>query len=259
MIDFGATIDELEKISKKQEPWASRTAIAAHEMGHAQDYERTRIPGLRTAGRVIGPIAGFAGGVAVSRKVHPLAGAGVAALGMAPMLADEAIASFKAMKELRNSKKFSQDEIKKMRGQLMRAGGTYLSSAAGLSGAAAALGRGKPDLAELSLIAGSLGSLGLATSMAAGLEEAPKSDKAQLEALRKQMGIKGSLYRAKEIPGRGMGGRWSELGAFYMPKTKSKLWRMYQERNIGDLVEGEPKKLQKLLSEGGVVLPRAKV
>jgi hypothetical protein len=251
--------DELEKIGKAKKGPEFRTSIAAHEMGHARDLETSRIPRLRTVARSLGPLAGVLAGSYAASKRRPGLAAGAAALGLSPMLADEAIASYTAVKELKKTKKFSPEEMKKMRGQLLRAGGTYLSSAAGTVGAMAALGAGRGDLAYASMAAGGLGALGVSTSMASGLEGSPKTSKKGLEKLRKQMGIQAKVYERKGGNAASGGGRWSEFGAFYLPKARSKFTKMMYENELGNMVGGSPKKLQKMISEGAVVLPRAKV
>ena len=85
-----------------------------------------------------------------------------------------------------------------------------------------------------------------------------KSPEEQLHKLRKSMGVKGGIYERKLMPGE-MGGRWAELGASYSPRMKSRLLRVFAEGQLSQAVKTNQKGLNKLLSEGRVILPRTRV
>lgn len=243
-------LDELDKIAEAK----YRTAIAAHEMGHARDYETSSVPRLRTALRALGPLAGTIGGLVLAHKGHRGLGALAAGAGFVPMLADEAIASFKGMKTLRERKKFTPEQLSGMRNQLLKAFGTYAATTAGVAGAVAAAGTKMPH--EIPMLAGGLTALGLGAHMAATLEDTPKENMKSLDQMRKGMGVKAGIYERQVLPHEGLGGRWSELGAFYTQPLKSKIMRVLAEKELGDMIKNQ-KKLDKVIAEGGVVLPRA--
>jgi hypothetical protein len=105
--------------------------VVGHELGHAA-LRRGKWPGrLWTAGRVGGPIAGLlaAGHMLGAKdpkdwkvKAAPL----VAAAGVAPLLAEEALATRKGLKAVKKvAPELSTKAFKGMKGALGRALGTY--------------------------------------------------------------------------------------------------------------------------------------
>lgn len=110
----------------------------AHELGHAANWAKNkglsslstagRIPILRKASLLAGGIMSVAPEDAESAivKAAPLAPGVI----WAPLLADEALASVRGYKGLKSVGKFSPQVLKKARGNLMKAFGTYLIGAA---------------------------------------------------------------------------------------------------------------------------------
>lgn len=201
----------------------------------------------------LAPIAGMVGGAMAAIKNRPGLAALATGAGFLPILAEEAGASFRGMRALRESGKFSEEELRKARNTLYKAFGTYLSTVAGITGSIAGLGarsRVGRILGEAAPALGSLGALGLAAAAAASIEGSPKLTKEDAEKIRAGMGVKAKIYpsSAKEE-----GGRWKELGAFYMPPTKNKIVQMLAERGVGKHVPSQ-KDMKKMFEEGGVVV-----
>lgn len=245
--------DELEKIA-----FESRTSIAAHEMGHAKDFESTRHPGLRKALETGISVGGLLTGLYGMASKNPALATGAMTAGVLPMLSREAIASYNAMKALKETGKYTDKELGAMRGQLMRAGGTYLSAAGGLVGGAYMTAKGKPLSFLPTVLAPLVGTITAAT-MVGNLENTPKSSGDQLEELRHQMGVKAKTYESDpKLPG--AGGRWAELSAAYVSPTKNKIMAALAEREISRrLKKKDIKTLQEVIREGGLILPKAVV
>jgi len=113
--------------------------FALHELGHASQYKRLgrfRAPGMM-AGTVAGALAMTSED---KRKYAPV----LVGAGYAPMLADEAIASGKALKHI---KKYHPTTVKPVAKSLVRAFGSYGAMAGGAvlgsAGVAALLSRAK--------------------------------------------------------------------------------------------------------------------
>lgn len=139
MISFQAFGDELLKIAaKKDKDWKKwdqdkgriyDPAVTAHEAGHIRLHRKSplvtaaRVGGALVAG--LGPISYLAYKVAKREVPKMLPVVAMTAGGFAPILADEAYASIKGYKSLKESKKYSPSELKTMRNKLMAAGGTY--------------------------------------------------------------------------------------------------------------------------------------
>lgn len=249
--------DELAKIAEAK----YRLSVGAHELGHAKDFEQSRAPGLRKALDIAVPLAGL-GGVAYGQVTgNPVAATLGAAATAIPTLVREGTASYHAMKAMRQTGKFTDEDLKKARGQLLRAGGTYLASAIGLIGSAAAASSNNPKVvgaASVPMALGGLSALGLGASMVAGLEGSPKVSKEDLEALRAGMNVKAKIYDTKPQPG--LGGRWHELSAAYVPAIKNKLISAIAEADVGSRAKTKNiHELRQLLREGGVLLPRATI
>jgi hypothetical protein len=241
-----AFFEELEKVA------AYRAGIGAHELGHAKDYEGTRFPKIRGWARPVGSLGGLAAGIVLSSQGHPGLGALVTGLGQVPTLADEAIASYSAMKELKASGKLSVKELKTARNQLLQAGATYLSGAVASAGAAASFGGGRnsAQVGRIAALAGTAGNLSMIGVLSKTLGKSPKISKANLEKLRKQMGVKAQIYERKRDAG-----PLAELGAYYASKPTGKVSKWLTKKQIKGHVTN--KQLQQILREGGVVLPRA--
>ena len=241
-----AMFDEMGKIAAAKKPDRFRVGIAAHELGHAKDYESSKVPALRTAGRVLGPLAGTLAGAQIARS-NPVLGGLVGAAGSIPTLSDEFLASYHGTKALKESGKFEKKDLKKARNQLLQAGGTYLSGAAMNAGAALALGgKGGARGAGIGLFGAGLGT---ALGMGGRLERKAKGhiavSKNDLEDLRSQMGVKGKIYAKKG----------KEVSAYYAPKSRGPVGRWMMKQQLKKDVS--PKEMKQIFSEGGVVLPRA--
>lgn len=247
---LAAIFDELEKVAAKSPP-RYRAGIAAHELGHAKDLESSRVPALRLAGRVLGPVAGALGGGELVKRKHPVLGGLAAFAGNVPGLADEMLASYHGMKALKHSGKFEKKELRRMRNHLAQAGGTYLSSAAATTGAALALGgKGATRAVGLGVLGGGLlGQAGLVGRISRRVGRQAAVPKAELEKLRASMGVKGQIYGKKAK------GPLGELSAYYAPKPTGKITRWMTKQQLKRDVS--KKDMKKILSEGGVVLPQA--
>ena len=125
--------------------------ILAHEVGHAVNYAKNKIlTALATTSRFIrGPEVGaIVGGVMAAAPEDAESWVIKAAPAMpvlfhAPVLADEALASVRAIKGMKSLGSYSPKVIQKAKGNLVKAFGTYLLHAAALSAPVAALSVGR--------------------------------------------------------------------------------------------------------------------
>jgi hypothetical protein len=200
----------------------------------------------------------------------------------APELYSEGTASFRGMRGLKESGKYTPEELKKMRNTLLWAGSTYLAPRlvdAGFSAGVASLNKKYPDfmgqLAEATK-QDPTGSIGLALGyggakriakvlvgapLGAGFvsssRKGPPMTPAEAAALKKQMGVSGQIYEAKpEVIGE---------NAAYMPGGQNYgLFKPDKEKMLNELLTTEEdkaeqkKKVQRILTEGGVILPKRK-
>lgn len=228
-----AFFDELDKISGAKIP----TAIAAHEMGHAKDYEGSIAPGLRAGVRKLAPFAGI-GGALLTKT--PLGAAAALGAGTLPMLADEASASYNAMKHLKKSGKFKKEELTSMRNQLLQAGGGYAAVAAGAVGAAAAAKARNLPLAGASLLGGISAALGLG-ALAGRNKDRHASTLGELAKLRKGMGVRAKIYRTEGQP----------IQASYVRKGSA----AFRAKNKDVRGRRNKKAVRETFERGGIFLP----
>lgn len=146
-----------------------------------------------------------------------------------------------------------------MRGHLLRAGGTYLANAAGMVGGAAAAASKIGDIKimfPLPIIAGTVASLGLKSSLAKKFKGTPKLSREDVENLKKGMGVGAKIYEAKKYPD--LPKAYNELNAAYVQPIKNKFLASLYEQQIENAAKTKNKEeLKKLIREGGLVLPRA--
>jgi hypothetical protein len=257
---YTGLFDELSKLAAKE----YRAGLSAHELGHAQDYEHSAIPTLRTFGRAYGPVMGLAGNTMASALGHPLIGAGIGLVGEVPTLVDEALATYNGLKALKESGKLTDEQLRKARNQLLQAGGTYASGAVGniLAGTAAGMvfkGTGGNRAAAMMAavvpeVAGILGAHAIVERAIKETPGTPRIPKKSLDALKKLMKVKAEIYQRKLQKGERKGVR-SEWGAFMMPGSKHEFMReMVRDEVKQSLEPRDKKKLEKILREGGVFL-----
>lgn len=156
-------------------------AVTAHEAGHIRLHRKSplvtaaRVGGVLTA--TLGPAAYLAHSFHKKKDPRALPIAAMVAGGFAPILADEAYASIKGYKSLKESKKYTPNELRIMRNKLLAAGGTYAAVPANLLamlGTAAAVnkynaGRAAKGLKELNPQLATLGIvLGIPAAMSLG-------------------------------------------------------------------------------------------
>jgi hypothetical protein len=248
-------------------------SFMAHELGHAQDFENRKVPKLRKSIERGIMLGGTVASIASQIQGRPGAAALTSFLADAPGLADEAIASYKGMKNLRKSGKFNDAELKKMRNHLLAAGSTYLGQAAVSAGMAAGTGAlvkqrgfdealtlmppGTSNLAKLLM--------GVATTSVVNRagKKVPVIRPEVAESLRGQMSVKAPLYR---------GGKALEGNAAYVHKADlypdsgrmAKWWHGVKADMINGMLhdqgKGKDRKTAlKILAGGGIVVPQHEI
>jgi hypothetical protein len=261
---------------------AFRAAVAAHEMGHATDFEGRRAPGLRRALERGLWLGGKGSSLLAQARGRPLmAAVGQLAAG-APELYSEGTATFRGLKALKESGKYTPEEMKKMRNTLLWAGGTYLAPRlvdAGFAAGGAALQKYRPDItshisrqveespdAALGLALGYGGAKRLAkilvgapfgAGFVSSSKKAPPMTPSEAEVLRKQMGVGAQIYEAEpEVIGE---------NAAYMPGGQNYgMFKKPKEEMLGELLAAEEDKgkqkarIKQILTEGGIILPKQK-
>lgn len=273
---------ELEKLGQepaleeKPEPVRYSLPIAAHEMGHAASYEGRRFPGLRHAlerGLRWGGLGGEISGVIQGR---PLLAAGMAGVRNLPTLVEEAGASLRANKALKESG-MSPEDLSASRKQLLHAGATYLGGAlgevGGIAGSAAlahplyraAERLDSPDVAGtggLGLLALPFVGAGVGASLAGigfkkRMRGAPLAPVDKLDQLRQAMGVKARIHRlAEEGEGKDFGG-----GGAYVhtePDLVSAPSREEKSEFQKMLHQGTPEQVKEIIDRGGILLSSVK-
>jgi len=132
--------EDIKEVARKGgvlAPMTHSPEFLSHELGHMslRDPKKSNflLRGLMKA-RSIAPLAGLVGGAALATSDSDAALAAapaVTALGYAPMLTDEALATRRGLKSIRGLGKYSPGTLRSMRGNLMKALGTYGALAAG--------------------------------------------------------------------------------------------------------------------------------
>ena len=231
-------LDELDKIAARK---GVSSAILAHELGHARDYEGSVSPTLRMTVRSLAPVVG--GLTAAFAAKTPGAAALASGAGILPLLADEASASFKAISALKKSKNMSEADVSRAKKQLLMAGGTYAALAAGAVGTAAAAKATASPVAFLPILSGAIGSAVLGNVLRKDLNKRGKNlGDRDAQGLRKQMGVKAAIHKIKG----------PTTGAAFVPGLKGpmkSLNRLMLRRAVGK------NKARKISQEGGVIIP----
>ncbi len=132
-------------------PVLEPSGAVAHEVGHAVNNAKNKIlTALARTGRLIGgPTVGAVVGGVMSAAPEDAeswvvkAAPALPILFHAPVLADEALASVRAVKGMKSLGTYSPKVLKKAKGNLVKAFGTYLLQAAALSTPIAALSVGR--------------------------------------------------------------------------------------------------------------------
>lgn len=259
-----------------------RAAETAHEMGHATDFEGRRSPALRRALERGLWLGGKGSSLLAQARGRPaMAAIGELAAG-APELYSEGTASVRGLRALKESGKYTPEELSKMRNTLLWAGGTYLAPRlvdAGFSAGVATAQKRHPvfmSTLKEAIKQDPTGAIGLGVAyggakriakvlvgapLGAGFvsssRKGPPMTPAEAAALKKQMGVSGQIYEAKpEIMGE---------NAAYMPGGQNYgLFKPNKERMLNELLTTEEdkgkqkKKVQQILTEGGVILPKTK-
>jgi hypothetical protein len=269
--------EELEKLGKEEAKKPSAVPlfsapVLAHELGHASRQEERKYPGLRRALETGIQLGGFGGMIAGIATGRPLLAASMAGIGKLPVLVEEAGATIRGLKALKESGKYTPEELVKARNVLLHAGATYLGGALGRAGGAAlgaALVKGNlsksldPDAAR-AVVGGAIAAPWIAPMIGASLagiglikhiDKGPtlKSDRA--EQLRKQMAVAAILNRLKD--------KHKEEAGFYMPPDPDALHILTPRKSIESALQsithGESKaKIKKSLDIGGVFVPSIK-
>lgn len=134
-------------------PWQGRPESVAHEMGHAANAVKNKVlTALANTTRRMGAAVPMAGAVAgglmaiapedaesLVVKAAPL----MPVLAYAPILADEALASVRAVKGMKAMGTHSSKVLRKAKGNLVKAFGTYLLDAAAMAVPVAAVAVGR--------------------------------------------------------------------------------------------------------------------
>jgi len=246
------------------DPTGFRAALMAHEMGHATDFEGRRMPALRQAlERGL-----WLGGQGASYLAQYRGRPGVAAVGKllaaAPEVFSEGVASRRGYNALKESGKYTPEELKKVRNTLLSAGSTYVAPPVigALDAAATAALQRSGHLENIlnseAVIPYLLAPHALSMGVGAGLgalfdrqaKKSPSMGNEEAEALRQQMGVKGNIYRGVD-----------EIGsnAFYVPPGQHEGWgRKGREKDVGQILheDNKNKKLvRQLLEQGGIIAP----
>jgi hypothetical protein len=241
-------------------------ALLAHELGHAQSAERTKYPKLRSALEAASVLGGAVGGAAYMLKGRPIPAAIASTMIMAPTLIEEARASIKGVRALKNTNSFSTKELKAMRGQLLSAYGTYAAVAGGLVGSTAAWAKaiqGKKNshwhalLSPASLLTAEILKKGLVKRFRGQGNRTPIIRSADAKTLRGAMKVKAGIYNGKpNLPGT----------ALYVRKNKFKsdnIRKAFASEIAKLLKDGDKKQREsaarKMLREGGVIVSPSKL
>lgn len=189
----GSFVDEFIKLSQHKQ---YNLPLAAHELGHAQIYERSKLPksvrdnlpGITRLGTLTGALGAAGAGSPV--------GAGVlTAVGELPTLIEEGRASLRGLKALREEGKITPQEYGASKKFLGKAFGTYAARSLGTVGALSSLGiwdkyPGAATLLSLSSAGlGVAGSSLLKKSLSKDIKHLPMGDLRRTEQLRDRMGV----------------------------------------------------------------------
>jgi len=248
--------------------------IAAHELGHAARFEGRRFPGLRHALERGLRWGGLGGEISAVVQGRPLLAAGMAGLRNLPELVEEAGASLRADKALREAG-VSPEDLSASRKHLLHAGSTYLGGALGEAGGiagSAALskklislirsGQIPPEAIRGPVGAGLLLPPLIGTAAGAGLanigynkrmQKGPSTDMATIEKMRQAMGVKAGLHRAAEVgEGKNFGG-----GGAYIHKLPD-LVNEPSEEEIEETTKllhgGTEDQVRDIINRGGIML-----
>jgi len=190
--------------------------------------------------------------------------AGMAGLRHLPTLVEEAGASLRGLKAMKESGQYSPEELKSARNLLLHAGGTYLGGALGEAAGAAGAAKLWPALrkarldpqgsgaisAALPLAGLSLGSglphIGLKKHMRGGSLISPE----QAEEMRTAMGAKAGLHRLGPVGSKAIGSAYARFDpeSLHTPSDK-------EIAELGKIVhKGTPEVGQDIVNRGGVLL-----
>jgi len=244
---YPSFFDELEKIADYS------TAAIAHELGHAQAFEQSKIPvGLDIGGRAAIKLVGNLASYLSTLQGKPGLAAISSLVADSPTLVSEGRASYKALKSLKEMG-ISEDDYKTTRKNLAKAFGTYMIPAAAnaLTRAGAShlmkkgvVGRSPDSLAGTLMtesVIGMLGSGALKKSFDKTRKDSVLS-REQVEQLKKQMGVATGFYKAKK----------SLQSDAYMP-PQPKILRKPIERSLKPYLR-EKSKSKEIVEKGGILL-----
>lgn len=233
-----------------------RAHHAAHELGHAKDYENydsfTRKV-VRWGAPFLGALTALGG-----EELHKPALTALGAMTMAaPKLLDEYAASRNAMAALREKGQLSEEQLRKERKTLMLAGGTYLLPAAIISGLSALHSHFTsidpnlkiPHLSRMAMgyVAGEL----VGNAFRKRSKEGKVLTPAETEGLRQLMNVSAKIYPSSDEIA------WGDNAA-YQPKGTG-IFPNRRQRNIEKLLapsSNTKNDVREIMRQGGVILPQ---
>ena len=232
--------------------------ISAHELGHAHNYEHSLSPTLKAGIEGGARWGGRLGEIASIIRSKPGLAALTSGLANLPNLVEEGRASLKGYKALKESGRYTPEELAKSRGTLLRAGGTYLAGSLADVGSAALMAlpqlRDVPPHLKLvaGMLPGQLASHYLYKSMMRQGTEAPRLTSKETEALKKQMELSVPIHRGSRVMAEGGG------AAYVEPDQDSIIpfLRRLQVMGVKSLKhKGTDQEAKDILRGGGVLLP----
>jgi hypothetical protein len=267
---FYEELEKLGKEGKKPEPKPLFSApVTAHEFGHASRHDERKYPGLRHAIETGVRLGGFGGMVGSILAGRPLLAASMAGVGQLPTLVEEAGATMRGLKALKESEKYDEEELKRARNVLLHAGATYLGAALGRVGTAALAGhlvKASPssEKLEAGIVGTIMGPAGLGPQLGAALagiglhqhiDSSPTITARDAEQLKKQIGSVAVFNRLKD--------KHKKDAGFYLPPDPDRLGLLLSKENLEKMIrdathKGTTGQARKSVDIGGVFVPAIK-
>ena len=237
-------------------------AAGAHELGHAQNLEKSRYPKVRTlatsVAEPIGAVVAPVGGLAARSRLGPAGGALVGGgLGFAshvPTLIEEHQASKRALRALRDSGQYSEQEYRAAQKLLNSAYRTYVTGALNSAAVGGAIGS-----AHIPTAVATLGAAKLNTEhtkkkhigpVLQALRQKSPDNRKRIAALRRQMRLKTRISDANKLKDEGQA-----AGAFFIAPERHisrrlrPAYRAFLEEHLG------PTEAKRIAAEGGAFIP----